>query len=66
MGIEVSFDAKTEDELLYQLVGACSSTRFWDGMNVDYPYACGTFIDENAKALAEAAKVHLAKLREAR
>lgn len=51
----VRFDAVTVKELFGQLVGAASSTRFWDKQPANYPFNQGTFVEVNAEALVEAA-----------
>jgi hypothetical protein len=48
-------DARTVEELIGQLVGACSTTRFWDEMPPDYPSGAGTFLDRDARSLADEA-----------
>lgn len=48
-------DALDKQHLLGMLVDRCSDTRFWDGMNIDYPAGVGTFRASTAKALVDAA-----------
>lgn len=61
MGIRFD-DVQDTGELLGQLVGACSTTRFWDELPTDYPNGAGTFRDDVAGELVEAAKDALARL----
>lgn len=55
-------DAQTPAGVIGQLVGACSVTRLWDEMPQDYPSGAGTFIDDRAKALVDAALAALERL----
>lgn len=55
MTTEIKFDVETVHELLGQLVGLCSVTRFWDAMPATYPSDAGVFRDVEAGALVEAA-----------
>lgn len=50
-----TFDVSSVGELLGQLVGACSVTRFWDAMPAGYPSAAGVFRDRQAGVLVDAA-----------
>jgi hypothetical protein len=51
----VTLQADDVEGLLYQIVGCCSSTRFWDEMPANYPYGAGTFREGAARTLAAAA-----------
>lgn len=57
-----TFDAKTIEELFYQVVGCASSCRFWDELPTSYPGGAGTFREDVAKELAEDAIAHYRKL----
>lgn len=52
------FDARTPRALFEQVVGAASSTRFWNGLPGVYPFGAGEFIPKNAAALVEVAVKH--------
>lgn len=49
------FNELTVQNLVYVLVGAASTTRFWDELPDDYPNGAGTFREGTAGKLAEAA-----------
>jgi len=55
-------DATTAAEVIGQLVGACSTTRFWDEMPPDYPSGAGVFVSERAQELVDAALAALSRL----
>ncbi len=62
----VEFSEATDArELLGMLVGLCSATRFWDGMNGDYPCGEGVFRDDVAREIVDSALARLAELKEA-
>jgi len=50
----IKIDANTIEELFGQLIGAASSTRFWDQLPESYPYGAGIFIDQNGTNLVNA------------
>ena len=68
--MELHFDGATFDsaidkkQVLGMLVGLCSVTRFWDGMNIDYPNGSGVFQDATATDLVNAADLRLKDLEE--
>lgn len=55
-------DATKVSEVIGQLVGACSTTRFWDEMPPDYPDGAGVFVSERAQELVDAALAALSRL----
>ena len=61
----VSFRADSVRELFGQLVGVCSSTRFWDEMETRYPYGAGVFQEDVAGRLIDAAMAEYTRLADA-
>lgn len=51
----ISFKGLSVNEIIGQLVGACSSTRFWSGLPKEYPSGFGIFQDKPARELVMAA-----------
>lgn len=58
----IVFEGETTKEIIGQLVGAASMTRFWSRQAQDYPNTAGVFQDQNAKELVDAAMAALKKL----
>jgi hypothetical protein len=56
------FTCDNVPELIGQVIGAASATRFWDQLPEDYPMTAGVFLDANGRELFDAAMVNYRKI----
>jgi hypothetical protein len=62
VAISVFDSAQSISEVIGQLVGLCSTTRFWDQLPDDYPMGAGVFQDQLGASLVDAALARLDQL----
>jgi len=58
----IEFTCDNVQELIGQVIGAASATRFWDQLPEDYPRTAGVFLEANGREIFEAAMANYKKI----